>query len=65
MQLRRRVGVRVRLNLRLLLATAPEHTNSVFALVSGGLIARVIVFDAIRVMRHLDHNMIPRSELIE
>ncbi|HUN27323.1 MAG TPA: cytochrome o ubiquinol oxidase subunit IV [Steroidobacteraceae bacterium] len=46
------------------LTTAPDNTNNVLALAFGVLIVCLIVFGSLWVMIHLNHNMVPMSELM-
>ena len=46
------------------LTTAPDNANNALALAFGFLIVCLIVFGSIWIMYHLNHNMIPASELM-
>lgn len=47
------------------LTTAPDNANNALALAFGFLIVSLIVFGSIWIMYHLNHNMIPASELMQ
>jgi cytochrome o ubiquinol oxidase subunit IV len=46
------------------ITSAPDDTNNVLALAFGILILFLIVFGSPWVMSHLNHNMMPMSELM-
>jgi cytochrome o ubiquinol oxidase subunit IV len=47
------------------MTTAPDNTNNVLALAFGILIVALIVAGSLWIMAHLDHNMLPMSELMK
>jgi len=47
------------------ITTDPDNTNNILALAFGVLIVCLIVFGSIWVMTHMNHNMMPMSELIQ
>ena len=47
------------------ITTAPDHTNNILALAFGILIVTLIVAGSLWIMAHLDHNMMPMSQLIQ
>ena len=46
------------------ITTAPDNTNNVLALAFGVLIVALIVAGSLWIMAHLDHNMLPMSEVL-
>jgi cytochrome o ubiquinol oxidase subunit IV len=46
------------------ITTAPDNTNNVLALAFGVLIVGLIVAGSLWIMQHLNHNMVPMSEVI-
>ena len=47
------------------LTTAPDNTNNALALAFGVLICGIIVFGSAWVMAHLNHNLMPMSQLMD
>ena len=47
------------------MTTAPDNTNNVLALAFGILIVALIVGGSLWIMAHLDHNMLPMSEVLK
>ncbi len=47
------------------ITTDPDNTNNILALAFGILIVCLVVFGSIWIMGHLNHNMIPMSELMK
>jgi cytochrome o ubiquinol oxidase subunit IV len=47
------------------LTTAPDNLNNALALAFGVLIVGLIVFGSVWVMNHLNHNMLPMSQLMQ
>ena len=47
------------------ITTGPDNTNNVLALAFGILIVALIVAGSLWIMAHLDHNMLPMSELMK
>jgi cytochrome o ubiquinol oxidase subunit IV len=46
------------------ITTAPDNTNNILALAFGVLIVVLIVAGSMWIMDHLNHNMMPRSEVM-
>ncbi len=46
------------------ITTGPDNTNNVLALAFGTLIVGLVIFGSVWVMGHLNHNMMPMSELM-
>jgi cytochrome o ubiquinol oxidase operon protein cyoD len=47
------------------LTTAPDNTNNVLALAFGLLIVGLVIFGSVWIMAHLNHNMMPMSQLMQ
>lgn len=47
------------------MTTAPDNTNNVLALAFGILIVALIVGGSLWIMAHLNHNMLPMSEVLK
>jgi cytochrome o ubiquinol oxidase subunit IV len=47
------------------ITTAPDNTNNVLALAFGVLIVGLIVGGSLWIMQHLNHNMLPMSEILK
>ena len=45
------------------ITTAPDNTNNILALAFGLLIVGLVVFGSVWIMDHLNHNMMPMSEM--
>lgn len=46
------------------ITTAPDNTNNALALAFGVLIVCLVVFGSVWIMAHLNHNMMPATELL-
>ncbi len=46
------------------ITTAPDNTNNVLALAFGVLIVALIIAGSMWIMAHLNHNMVPMSEVL-
>jgi cytochrome o ubiquinol oxidase subunit IV len=46
------------------ITTAPDNTNNILALAFGVLIVALIIVGSLWIMAHLDHNMIPMSQVM-
>jgi cytochrome o ubiquinol oxidase operon protein cyoD len=46
------------------ITTAPDNTNNVLALAFGVLIVVLLVAGSVWIMQHLNHNMMPTSEVM-
>ena len=47
------------------ITTAPDNTNNVLALAFGILIVSVVTIGSLWIMAHLNHNMMPMTELMK
>ena len=47
------------------IATGPDNTNNVLALAFGVLIVFLVIVGSIWIIAHLNHNMIPMSEVMQ
>jgi cytochrome o ubiquinol oxidase operon protein cyoD len=47
------------------ITTAPDNTNNVLALAFGILIVSVVTIGSLWIMTHLNHNMMPMTELMK
>jgi cytochrome o ubiquinol oxidase operon protein cyoD len=47
------------------ITTGPDNTNNVLALAFGVLIVFLVIVGSIWIMAHLNHNMMPMSEVMQ
>ena len=47
------------------MTTSPDNTNNAMALAFGVLIVCLVVFGSIWIMWHLNHNMLPMSQMMQ
>jgi cytochrome o ubiquinol oxidase subunit IV len=47
------------------ITTSPDNANNVLALAFGVLIVCLVVFGSLWVMGHMNHNMVPMSQLMQ
>lgn len=47
------------------ITTAPDNTNNILALAFGVLIVALLVGGSIWIMNHLNHNMVPVSQMMQ